>query len=411
MTNEAMGLRTWPFRKGVLRDSHRNSETRMPGGGKEGEGRNPDWNGITPPPVADPMLHFQILASRKQTDHSTPSVTNRGLQSTAAVHTRDRVIARPNDEPAPSTLIMTIPEILKELELYTRRFPREALRAAIDQREAITPELLRVVEEIAANPAEYAPRGDCMLPVFALYLLAQFREKQAYPAIVKMFYAPGETSFDLAGDTVTEGLKQIFASVYDGNPGPLHGLIENEQANEYVRDAAIRALLVLENTGQMPRAEVVEYLRSLFRGKLERTPSFAWDGLVSAVGDLPAPELLEEVREAYAEGLADEGVASLDDIERDVAAAKTWRRKHDTLITDAIGEMEHWACFHPEESPPTDLPRTDSPEVSVPVAPPTPPVPVTYEPARSFVRGPKIGRNDPCPCGSGKKYKKCCGKG
>ena len=25
--------------------------------------------------------------------------------------------------------------------------------------------------------------------------------------------------------------------------------------------------------------------------------------------------------------------------------------------------------------------------------------------------GPKIGRNDPCPCGSGKKYIKCCGAG
>jgi SEC-C motif-containing protein len=24
--------------------------------------------------------------------------------------------------------------------------------------------------------------------------------------------------------------------------------------------------------------------------------------------------------------------------------------------------------------------------------------------------GPKIGRNDPCPCASGKKYKKCCGR-
>ena len=22
----------------------------------------------------------------------------------------------------------------------------------------------------------------------------------------------------------------------------------------------------------------------------------------------------------------------------------------------------------------------------------------------------KVGRNDPCPCGSGKKYKRCCGK-
>ena len=28
----------------------------------------------------------------------------------------------------------------------------------------------------------------------------------------------------------------------------------------------------------------------------------------------------------------------------------------------------------------------------------------------TVVVGKKIGRNDPCPCGSGKKYKKCCGK-
>ena len=30
------------------------------------------------------------------------------------------------------------------------------------------------------------------------------------------------------------------------------------------------------------------------------------------------------------------------------------------------------------------------------------------EPRRPVIRGPKIGRNEPCPCGSGKKYKKCC---
>jgi preprotein translocase subunit SecA len=28
---------------------------------------------------------------------------------------------------------------------------------------------------------------------------------------------------------------------------------------------------------------------------------------------------------------------------------------------------------------------------------------------KQVVRGQKVGRNDPCPCGSGKKYKKCCG--
>jgi Predicted metal-binding protein related to the C-terminal domain of SecA len=27
----------------------------------------------------------------------------------------------------------------------------------------------------------------------------------------------------------------------------------------------------------------------------------------------------------------------------------------------------------------------------------------------TIVKGDKVGRNDPCPCGSGKKYKKCCG--
>jgi len=37
--------------------------------------------------------------------------------------------------------------------------------------------------------------------------------------------------------------------------------------------------------------------------------------------------------------------------------------------------------------------------------PPLPDVPV--EPLKAAQA---VGRNDPCPCGSGKKYKKCCGK-
>lgn len=31
-------------------------------------------------------------------------------------------------------------------------------------------------------------------------------------------------------------------------------------------------------------------------------------------------------------------------------------------------------------------------------------------PKSAPVKSQKVGRNDPCPCGSGKKYKKCCGK-
>ena len=55
------------------------------------------------------------------------------------------------------------------------------------------------------------------------------------------------------------------------------------------------------------------------------------------------------------------------------------------------------------------IPRVQS-TARVEVAKPTSTGPVG---AAKVVRKPatssKVGRNDPCPCGSGKKYKKCCG--
>ena len=302
--------------------------------------------------------------------------------------------------------MMTIPEILKELELYTGCFPLEAMEAAIEQREAITPELLRIVEAVADNPVDFAGRKDYMAHLFALFLLAQFRERRAYPDIVKMFSAPGETPFDLVGDTVTAGFSQILASVYDGNPLPLGGLVESEKVNEFVRWNVLEAFLVLEHTGQMSRAEVVEYFRGLFHGKLQRKPSYVWVGLVSAVADMPAPELLEEVRQAYSEGLVDDTSADLEGIERDMAKPQPERREHHHIITDAVAEMELWDCFQPEDSRFATLPKLVTSVRAEP--PPASPIYVTPKP---FVREPKIGRNDPCPCGSGKKYKKCCGKG
>jgi SEC-C motif-containing protein len=35
--------------------------------------------------------------------------------------------------------------------------------------------------------------------------------------------------------------------------------------------------------------------------------------------------------------------------------------------------------------------------------------PHAMAPQPAFRSAPKVGRNDPCPCGSGKKFKKCCG--
>jgi hypothetical protein len=122
---------------------------------------------------------------------------------------------------------MTVAEILDELELCTGRFPKRAIEQAVEQREAVTPELLRVLEEVAADPGGFGQRDDYMLHLFAMYLLAQFREKRAYRPIATIFSAPGDVPERLAGDTVTEGLNQILGSVYDGDPQPLCRLVEH----------------------------------------------------------------------------------------------------------------------------------------------------------------------------------------
>ena len=92
---------------------------------------------------------------------------------------------------------MTIPEILEQLKPYTGKFPMAAIKAAIEQREAITPALLREFEESAAHGEEYAGREDYMLHVFAVFLLAQFRETRAFQPLVKLVSLPGELPFDL----------------------------------------------------------------------------------------------------------------------------------------------------------------------------------------------------------------------
>jgi hypothetical protein len=310
---------------------------------------------------------------------------------------------------------MTISEIIAALTPYTGRFPQEAVQEAIAQREAITPHLLAAMAQVANAPEEFAQREHDMLHTFAVYLLAQFREKRAYPLLVKTLAAPAEAVDWLFGDTVTERLKNILASVYDGNPEPLKRLIEDEAVFEYVRGAAVDAFLVLAATEQLSRQEVSDYYRTLFREKLPRQYGEVWNHLACAVADLPAPELIEDLRKLFDEGLVDHNESDLPRLERD--ARTPFEQKPDSmrnrfgLVGDAVSEMEWWAAFHLHEKP-------ARPRVPLPAVPPfTPPARQTEirEESRPVAkeipppkREPKIGRNEPCPCGSGKKFKKCC---
>ena len=74
--------------------------------------------------------------------------------------------------------------------------------------------------------------------------------------------------------------------------------------------------------------------------------------------------------------------------------------EHYSLITDTIAEMEYWPCFK-ESKKHEQLTNSFNPKwfESLPDS----------MVSKQIVRDtPKIGRNERCPCNSGKKYKKCC---
>ena len=288
-------------------------------------------------------------------------------------------------------------DILKALTtLEEGHFPRAALEAAIAQREAITPHLLRVLEEVKQDELERMfAEPDYMLPFYALYLLAQFRETRAYPLIVDIFAIPGEDVHDAFGDLVTEDLNRILASVSGGDVKGLHRLIEDPLVDEYVRAAAMEALVVMVAQDVLTREAVIAYFQYLFRGGLEREYSFAWDALVSESKDLYAEELMEDIEQAFADDLIDEMFIDRAWIKECMAPgkekvlAKLKADKRQTFIEDTIASLEWWYCFQPPPEPRRRVVH---------------PASLALEPQQ------KIGRNDPCPCGSGKKYKHCCGK-
>lgn len=217
---------------------------------------------------------------------------------------------------------MNVADILKQLETDDGNFPAEAVRAAIKQREAITPALLACLQETADDPQEVADRDDAVLHMHALYLLAQLRERAAYPLMLKLFSAPGDLCFDVAGDVVTEDLHRILAAVCGDDVGPIKSMIEDRNVNEYVRSACMRTLVLLVARGELERSTVVDYFRSLFHGKLERAADFLWGSLVSASCDLYPEELLPEIEHAFADDLVDPFFIGIDAVERAMAEGR-----------------------------------------------------------------------------------------
>jgi hypothetical protein len=314
----------------------------------------------------------------------------------------DRFTHEPIAPPAPTR---SPEQILAELSEVRDTQPLEALQSADAHREGLVGPLLLAIERGLANPSDL-PEGEGMLFSYATYLLAKWRETRAYPLIIRWLSLPGEEAFDLGGDTVTDAGKVLLASVCDGNLHPIKQLALNREANEYCRGQALEALAILAIGGEVPRDAIEDHFLWLAHEGLEREFSQVWNNLCSSCLDIEALRVFPELRRAYEEGLTETGFISPKELDGVEAGPRgEWieqQRERHPPIADVAEATAWWACFKRE-------PRMSAAQLTEYAR--SLPEPEPVEPAPPYIAPPKVGRNEPCPCGSGKKFKKCCGAG
>ena len=99
-----------------------------------------------------------------------------------------------------------------------------------------------------------------------------------------------------------------------------------------------------------------------------------------------------------------------------IDASPKEREKALSLLADYLNNMPHWQMrgFTPNDTMNT-LDINNSSVTSSRRPMPSNELPNDFpwldDPMQPFISPKKVGRNDPCPCGSGKKYKHCCGRG
>ena len=295
---------------------------------------------------------------------------------------------------------------IAELDAATKKLPRAAIQWIREHRDLAVPRLVEVIRTATAGAQEgECPEGNAHF--LALFLLTEFQAKEALPAIIEAVSLPGELPFDLFGDTITSALARILPALATDPPEVLDGLIANRKANEYVRWEAAQSYLLLVRDGRMPREEAVGRLADHLRALVDREDVPVTGFLVSVLVSLAPREARELIAEAYARDLVDPWIVRQEELEQSISEGESWVQKElsrcpPTGIDDTVAELETWAAFR--EEPPAWRPRKPARPISRAAAPAgSKPSPSSELPKR------KIGRNEPCPCGSGKKYKKCCG--
>jgi hypothetical protein len=324
--------------------------------------------------------------------------------------------------------LLSVEEILDALATAAARrtLPRVAMQQAVERWDEVGPVLLALLEE-AAQDGDASERT-CEILCPAIFLMAQLRDTRALRPLSRLGL-DGDLLEDVLGDAITEDLHMILARLYDGDQAPLRSLIEAVDADEFARDAALGAMVWLTAIGRIERDETARYLRDLSAMLQTQAPCFVWHGWQRGIARLGLEELVPLVEEAFAREWVDPSWLELADFRTDLRAALQAAEPtamfddcNDARYDDIASYLSDWNTFRPEvPSAPIRQPALPNLPWSETVFPRGTAMPGSRPAAPDFattagmgsgepVRNPyrHVGRNDPCPCGSGKKFKKCC---
>ena len=286
-------------------------------------------------------------------------------------------------------------DIIEQFNQNDNLFAKDAILEARKYKGKINDLLLQEVEnysnDLAKQPDTYPPFS----VIYSIYLLAEFKDKRLFPTLIRLFSQENDEILDILGDWVLDDLAPILVSVFPNDYESLNSIIENAKINKYIRAEFLNCYSYFYFTGMISQDELEKYLRHLIElCKTSNDDDYIFAAIADFIADIHLFSMLKDVEELYKENrvelsfIGDFGdfIDSLFDYKHSVSRVKP--------IEDTIKKMGWWACF--DNSEPIEFNEEKFQEFK--------------EKYLEFdeIDYSKVGRNDPCPCGSGKKFKKCC---
>ena len=257
---------------------------------------------------------------------------------------------------------------------------------------------LRAILDRAAD-GEILSEDEKTLAFRGLYILGGARDTQAWPILVRLLRRPADAIDELLGDAITESLARITAGMFDGDTDALFGLIAERSVDGYIRSALLGTATFLTWEGRIEHDRMRAFLQQFYAERLAGDGDFAWVGWLEAIALLGLRDLAPFFHRAWDEGRIDTDFLERRDFEEDLARAERAPTDIERFEDRNLGYIDDVLEALAWTNRISNL--TNKLESSLLDAGWSPNEPV-INPWRD------VGRNDPCPCGSGKKAKKCC---